>query len=91
MRIPCQGKESVAVRVPLRVKRPEGLERAHPLRNLGRAEVRAAHGDSSTGSELKAVEEACRKASRTVAPSNVWNIWNDWNRPNTLRCENYTG
>jgi hypothetical protein len=25
-------------------------------------------GDSSTGSELKAVEEACRKASRTVEP-----------------------
>ena len=25
-------------------------------------------GDSSTGSELKAVEEACREASRTVEP-----------------------
>jgi hypothetical protein len=29
---------------------------------------RPAHGDSSTGSELKAVEEACREASRTVEP-----------------------
>jgi hypothetical protein len=28
----------------------------------------SAHGDSSTGSELKAVEEACRVASRTVEP-----------------------
>ncbi len=28
----------------------------------------SAHGDSSTGSELKAVEEACREASRTVEP-----------------------
>jgi hypothetical protein len=27
-----------------------------------------ARGDSSTGSELKAVEEACREASRTVEP-----------------------
>ena len=27
-----------------------------------------AHGDSSTGSELKAVEEVCREASRTVEP-----------------------
>jgi hypothetical protein len=27
-----------------------------------------AHGDSSTGSELKAVEETCREASRTVEP-----------------------
>jgi hypothetical protein len=26
-----------------------------------------------TGSELKAVEEACREASRTVEPWNVWN------------------
>jgi hypothetical protein len=28
----------------------------------------SAHGDSSTGSELKAVEEACREAPRTVEP-----------------------
>ena len=28
----------------------------------------SARGDSSTGSELKAVEEACRDASRTVEP-----------------------
>jgi hypothetical protein len=28
----------------------------------------SAVGDSSTGSELKAVEEACREASRTVEP-----------------------
>jgi hypothetical protein len=28
----------------------------------------SARGDSSTGSELKAVEEACRGASRTVEP-----------------------
>jgi hypothetical protein len=28
----------------------------------------SAHGDSSTGSELKAVEDACREASRTVEP-----------------------
>ena len=28
----------------------------------------SAHGDSSTGSKLKAVEEACREASRTVEP-----------------------
>ena len=28
----------------------------------------SARGDSSTGSELKAVEEACREASRTVEP-----------------------
>ena len=27
-----------------------------------------ARGDSSTGSELKAVEEVCREASRTVEP-----------------------
>ena len=27
-----------------------------------------AHGDSSTGSELKAGEKACREASRTVEP-----------------------
>ena len=27
---------------------------------------KSARGDSSTGSELKAVEEACREASRTV-------------------------
>jgi hypothetical protein len=30
-----------------------------------------AHGDSSTGSELKAVEEACREASRTVEPCDL--------------------
>jgi hypothetical protein len=29
---------------------------------------KSARGDSSTGSELKAVEEACREASRTVEP-----------------------
>ncbi len=28
----------------------------------------SARGDSSTGSEPKAVEEACREASRTVEP-----------------------
>ena len=28
----------------------------------------SAHGDSSTGSELKAGEEACREVSRTVEP-----------------------
>ena len=28
----------------------------------------SARGDSSTGSELKAVDEACREASRTVEP-----------------------
>jgi hypothetical protein len=28
----------------------------------------SARGDSSTGSELKTVEEACREASRTVEP-----------------------
>jgi hypothetical protein len=28
----------------------------------------SARGDSSTGSELKAVEEACREVSRTVEP-----------------------
>jgi hypothetical protein len=28
----------------------------------------SARGDSSTGSELKAIEEACREASRTVEP-----------------------
>jgi hypothetical protein len=28
------------------------------------------------GSELKAVEEACREASRTVEPLNDWNDWN---------------
>jgi len=28
----------------------------------------SARGDSSTSSELKAVEEACREASRTVEP-----------------------
>jgi hypothetical protein len=28
----------------------------------------SARGDSSTGSELKSVEEACREASRTVEP-----------------------
>ena len=28
----------------------------------------SARGDSSTGSELKAVEQACREASRTVEP-----------------------
>ena len=28
----------------------------------------SARGHSSTGSELKAVEEACREASRTVEP-----------------------
>ena len=44
--------------------------RPEPVLSLSkeRAEVRAAHGDSSTGSELKAVEEACREASRTVEP-----------------------
>jgi hypothetical protein len=36
----------------------------------------SAHGDSSTGSELKAVEEACREASRTVEPLNDCNDWN---------------
>jgi hypothetical protein len=30
--------------------------------------MNSARGDSSTGSELKAVEEACREASRTVEP-----------------------
>jgi hypothetical protein len=44
--------------------------------NSGRAPVRTAHGDSSTGSELKAVEGACREASRTVEPLNDWNDWN---------------
>jgi hypothetical protein len=29
---------------------------------------RTAHGDSSTGSELKAGKEACREAYRTVEP-----------------------
>jgi hypothetical protein len=28
------------------------------------------------GSELKAVEEACREASRTVEPLNDWNVLN---------------
>ena len=28
------------------------------------------------GSELKAVEEACREASRTVEPLNGLNVWN---------------
>ncbi len=28
----------------------------------------SAHGESSTGSELKAVEDACREAPRTVEP-----------------------
>jgi hypothetical protein len=28
----------------------------------------SARGDSSTGSELKVVEEACREAARTVEP-----------------------
>ena len=32
----------------------------------------SARGDSSTGSELKAVEEACREASRTVEPCVLW-------------------
>jgi len=36
----------------------------------------SAGGDSSTGSELKAVEEACREASRTVEPLNGWNDLN---------------
>ena len=40
---------------------------------------KAPHGDSSTGSELKAGEEACREASRTVEPLNDWNVWNRWN------------
>jgi hypothetical protein len=31
----------------------------------------SARGDSSTGSELKAVEEACREASRTVEPGEL--------------------
>ena len=31
----------------------------------------SARGDSSTGSELKAVEEACREASRTVEPCDL--------------------
>jgi hypothetical protein len=31
----------------------------------------SARGDSSTGSELKAVEEACREASRTVEPGKL--------------------
>jgi hypothetical protein len=39
-------------------------------------ENRAHRGDSSTGSELKAVEEACREASRTVEPLNDWNVLN---------------
>jgi hypothetical protein len=30
----------------------------------------------STGSELKAVEEACREASRTAEPLNDWNVLN---------------
>jgi len=63
----------------------ERLERADPMMNRAnpsvnsepvlnlskeRSQVRAAHGDSSTGSELKAVEAACREASRTVEPLN---------------------
>src|SRR5206468_4637774 len=35
--------------------------RMHGIKN-------SARGDSSTGSELKAVEEACREASRAVEP-----------------------
>jgi hypothetical protein len=31
-----------------------------------------ARGDSSTGSELKAVEEACRETSRTVEPCELY-------------------
>jgi hypothetical protein len=37
-------------------------------------EDRDGHGDSSTGSELKAAEEACREASRTAEPLNDWNV-----------------
>jgi hypothetical protein len=67
------------------------LNGAHPSTNSEpvlslskeRAEVRPAHGDSSTGSELKVVEEACREASRTVEP---WNVWNDWNRCRFASC-----
>jgi hypothetical protein len=34
-------------------------------------------GDSSTGSELNAVEEACREASRTAEPLNGLNVLNE--------------
>ena len=36
----------------------------------------SAHGDSSTGSELKADEEACRESGRMVEALNGWNGWN---------------
>ena len=48
---------------------PERMTR----RGIGRAEDRAGHSDSSTGSELKAAEEACREASRTAEPLNGLN------------------
>jgi len=35
----------------------------------------SARGESSTGSELTAVEEACREASRTVELANSVSLW----------------
>jgi hypothetical protein len=39
-----------------------------------------ARGDSSTGSELKAVEEACREASRTVEPCELCRLCGEYSQ-----------
>jgi hypothetical protein len=44
------------------------------MANYGGAAMKnSARGDSSTGSELKGVEEACREASRKVEPCEFCN------------------
>ena len=48
------------------------LNRRKALNGAKQYNNNAGHGDSSTGSELKAVEEACREASRTVEPLERW-------------------
>jgi len=55
----------------LPLRRPSRGLRAPDAETFDRSQgdrLSSAHGDSSTGSELKAVEEACRDASRTVEP-----------------------
>ena len=47
----------------------------------------SARGDSSTGSELKAVEEACRETSRTVEPCVL--SASAVSQPRVLRSENF--
>jgi hypothetical protein len=55
---------------------PPRFERSVSFDELRTSGSSSAHGDSSTGSELKAGEEACREASRTVEPLNGLNILN---------------